>query len=262
MTWENLYKYVFDVGIRYFMIAGIAFLIFYVLFHKRFSAIRIQKKIPKPSDYTRDVFFSVISIIIFAAMPVIFLKNEHIRPYTQIYVDISDYGWMYFILAVPLMILLHDTYFYWTHRMMHHRRLFNLFHLVHHKSTSPTPWTAYSFHPLEGLVEGGIFVVIIFIMPFHSLHLWIFFTVMFVYNVYGHLGYELFSPKFHRTKFGRWVSTGTAHNMHHQFFKGNYGLYFLFWDRWMNTLRPEYDVKFRINLSKINPTVLEEAKTV
>jgi lathosterol oxidase len=91
-------------------------------------------------------------------------------------------------------------------------------------------------------------------MPFHKIHLGVFFAVVFVYNVYGHLGYELFSPKFHKTKFGRWVSTGTAHNMHHQFFKGNYGLYFLFWDRWMGTLRPEYDEKFGIVMDKNKPS--------
>jgi len=246
MNAENFLKYILDVGIRYFSIAGIAFVIFYLLFSRRFSHLRIQKKWPKPSDNQRDIFYSVITIIIFGALPVIFLENDKIRPYTLLYTDIHACGWIYFFLAFPIMILIHDAYFYWTHRIMHHPRLFRLFHLIHHKSTSPTPWTAYSFHPLEAVVETGIFVVIIFIMPVHPIHLAVFFAIVFVYNVYGHLGYELFPPKFHKTKFGRWVSTGTAHNMHHQFFKGNYGLYFLFWDRWMGTLRPEYDKKFGI----------------
>lgn len=246
MTWQNFLKYIFDVGTRYFLIAGIAFVVFYILFNKKFSGIRIQKKIPKMSDHKRDVFYSIITIIIFGALPVIFLENDKIRPYTQIYKNVDDFGWFYFFLAFPLMILIHDAYFYWTHRIMHHPKLFKSVHLIHHKSTSPTPWTAYSFHPLEAVVETGIFVVIIFIMPFHQIHLAVFFTIVFFYNVYGHLGYELFSPKFHKSKIGKWVSTGTAHNMHHQFFKGNYGLYFLFWDRWMGTLRPEYDKKFGI----------------
>ncbi len=250
MTWENLFKYIVDFGIRYFLLAGLAFLIFYVLFTTYFSSIKIQKKMPMLSDYKRDILFSILTIIIFAALPVIFLKNDKIRPITQFYVNISDHGWVYFFLAFPLMILIHDAYFYWTHRLMHHPRLFKLFHLTHHKSTNPTPWTAYAFHPLEAIVEAGIFVVLIFIMPVKSIHLWVFFTIMFLYNVYGHLGYELFSPKFHKTKFGRWVSTGTAHNMHHHSFKGNYGIYFLFWDRLMNTLRPEYDEKFGITMSK------------
>ena len=244
MTWENLFKFSFQVGTRYFFIAGLAFLIFYILFKERFSGRRIQTKMPKMADHRRDIFYSVITILIFGALPVIFLTNDAVRPYTRLYQNISDYGWVYFFLAFPLMFLIHDTYFYWTHRMMHHPKLFKLFHLVHHKSTSPTPWTAYSFHPLEAVVETGIFVLIIFIMPVHELHLAVFFFIMFVYNVYGHLGYELFPQRFHKTWIGKWVSTSVAHNMHHQYFKGNYGLYFLFWDRWMGTLRPEYDEKY------------------
>ncbi|MES2417206.1 MAG: sterol desaturase family protein [Bacteroidota bacterium] len=259
MTWENLLKYIFDVGARYFTIAGIAFLLFYVLFSQRFSGIRIQKRLPKMSDHKRDVFYSIITIIIFGALPVLFLENDKIRPHTLLYTNISDYGWVYFFLAFPLMILIHDAYFYWTHRIMHHPKLFRLFHLIHHKSTSPTPWTAYSFHPLEAVIETGIFVVIIFIMPFQQIHLAVFFTIVFVYNVYGHLGYELFPPKFHKTKIGKWVSTGTAHNMHHQYFKGNYGLYFLFWDRWMGTLRPEYDQKFGIKTSRKEEVINEKS---
>lgn len=34
------------------------------------------------------------------------------------------------------------------------------------------------------------------------------------------------------------------HNLHHQYFKGNYGLYFLFWDRMMGTIRSDYDERF------------------
>jgi sterol desaturase/sphingolipid hydroxylase (fatty acid hydroxylase superfamily) len=32
--------------------------------------------------------------------------------------------------------------------------------------------------------------------------------------------------------------------MHHKYVKGNYSLYFLFWDRWMNTLREDYDAQY------------------
>jgi sterol desaturase/sphingolipid hydroxylase (fatty acid hydroxylase superfamily) len=127
---------------------------------------------------------------------------------------------------------------------MHHPKLFKLFHLVHHKSTNPSPWTAYSFHPLEAVIESGIFVVFIFAFPVHPIHLFIFFLLMFVYNVYGHLGYELYPKNFNKNWIGKWINTSVAHNMHHQYFKGNYGLYFMFWDRWMNTVREDYDTKY------------------
>jgi sterol desaturase/sphingolipid hydroxylase (fatty acid hydroxylase superfamily) len=43
---------------------------------------------------------------------------------------------------------------------------------------------------------------------------------------------------------GKWINTGTAHNLHHQYFHGNYGLYTLIWDRLFGTLREDYEKKF------------------
>jgi lathosterol oxidase len=62
--------------------------------------------------------------------------------------------------------------------------------------------------------------------------------------VYGHLGYELYPNGLNKNRVGRWINTSTSHNQHHQYFKGNYGLYFTFWDRMMGTLRSDYERRF------------------
>ncbi|MHA4894836.1 sterol desaturase family protein [Pedobacter sp. PWIIR3] len=36
------------------------------------------------------------------------------------------------------------------------------------------------------------------------------------------------------------MNTSIHHNLHHSKFKGNYGLYFRFWDRLMGTENPNY----------------------
>ncbi len=127
---------------------------------------------------------------------------------------------------------------------MHHPKLYRFVHLVHHQSRNPSPWAAFAFHPLEAVVEAGIVFVIAFILPFHGTALLAFLIFMTFYNAYGHLGYELYSKNFLRSALGRWVNTSVAHNHHHEKFNGNYGLYFLFWDRWMGTLREDYDAVF------------------
>ena len=38
------------------------------------------------------------------------------------------------------------------------------------------------------------------------------------------------SSRWKKNPFLKWLNTSTFHNHHHQFFKGNYGLYFIFWD--------------------------------
>jgi Delta7-sterol 5-desaturase len=250
MNWTYYFHYIEQIGSRYFMVAGIFFFLFYILLRPFRSKKKIQSKWPKLDDYAREIGYSVITIGIFAFVPLFVLHVPFISQHTKFYTNIEQHGWFYFFLAFPLMFLLHDTYFYWTHRAMHHKKLFRIFHLVHHKSINPSPWAAYSFHPLEALVEAGIFLVFLFTIPIHKLHLLIFFFLMIVYNVYGHLGYELYPKGFNKHWFGKWINTSVNHNQHHQFFKGNYGLYFTFWDRMMGTIRSDYDRRFEEITSK------------
>ncbi len=244
MNWPKYFFYIEKIGLRYFIIAGFAFIIFYFLLDKKIGYKKIQKKFPLHKDYAREIGYSIITICIFALVPLFILGIPSVKAHTFFYTDIHQHGWFYFFLAFPLMFIIHDAYFYWTHRLMHHKKLFRLFHLVHHHSTNPSPWAAYSFHPLEAVVEAGIFAVFLFTIPITPYHLGIFFFLMIVYNVYGHLGYELYPKGFSNHWFGKWINTSVNHNQHHQYFKGNYGLYFLWWDRWMHTIRPDYDEKF------------------
>jgi Delta7-sterol 5-desaturase len=243
MLWEKYFGIIEKIGTRYFLVAGIAFLIFYVLFRNKTPLKKIQERFPKNKDYLREIFYSVITILIFGTVPILLL-NTPLRPYTTFYTDIDLYGKGYFFFAFLVMLFMHDTYFYWMHRLMHHPSLFRIMHLVHHKSTNPSPWAAYAFHPLEAIIEVGIVPIFLFTIPIHSFHLPMFFLFMIVYNVYGHLGYEIYPRGFAGHPIGKWVNTSVNHNQHHQYFSGNYGLYFLFWDRIMGTIREDYEERY------------------
>ena len=126
------------------------FLIFWIFLSKRFWSIRIQQvQKSKRQNFIQDGLFSLSTVFIFGAMDVIiyFLENKGI---TQIYLDINQYGWVWFIASILIMFILHDTYFYWTHRFMHHPKIFRLVHRTHHHSTDPSPWTSYAFQPNRG----------------------------------------------------------------------------------------------------------------
>ncbi len=239
-TWHGI---VLLIALRYVIVAGIAWVIWYKIIRRRIAFKKIQLRFPKSRDYVREMLFSLSSMIIFSAVPY-FMVNTSFKQHTLFYTDISTYGAVYFWLAIPIIFIAHDTYFYWTHRLMHHPRVFKTFHLVHHKSVNPSPWAAFSFHPLEAVVEAGIIAILLMIMPLTRIHLFIFFGAMMLYNVYGHLGWELYGKGFSKSRIGRWINTSVNHNQHHQYFKGNYGLYFLWWDRWMGTIRNDYDESF------------------
>ncbi len=228
---------------RYVFIAGIAFLIFYVILKHKWIARRIQARFPTRKDYVREVGYSMLTSAIFACVALV-LVSPWVKPYTKLYSNISEWGWGYFALSIILALVIHDTYFYWTHRLMHHPKLFKLFHLVHHKSTNPSPWASFSFHPLEAIVEAGVIFVIAFLIPIHGLAILLFMVFMTVYNVYGHLGYELYPAWVAKSPLAKWLNTSVNHNMHHKYFKQNYGLYFRFWDVWMNTTHEKYEETF------------------
>ena len=233
------------ISLRYFIIAGLAWFIWYVLRRNKISFKKIQSKFPSNKDYQREILFSLYTIFIFSLVPTIMLLTP-LRQYTQFYTYPGTYSihTLYFWVAFPIMFILHDTYFYFTHRLMHHPKLFKAVHLLHHKSTNPSPFTAFAFHPLEAIIEAGIFVVLLLVMPLCKWHLFGFFLVQMVYNVYGHLGWELYPKKFNKNWFGKWINTSVNHNQHHQYFKGNYGLYFLWWDRLFGTIRADYDATY------------------
>ena len=232
----------FGIVSRYFKFAGIAFVLFYIILKKPLWFRKVQQRMPKLSDYGRDIFFSLITVSIFATVAL--LTFVTFKPYTNTYKTIAEWGVPYYFFTWIWMLVLHDTYFYWAHRMMHHPFLFKYIHIVHHKSTNPSPWTAYAFHPLEAIVEVGILPLIAFTLPVHQAAIGWFFLFQIAYNVYGHLGFELYPKGFHKNWFGRWVNTSVAHNLHHKGFHGNYGLYFLFWDRMMGTIREDYDTTY------------------
>lgn len=234
--WQKAYV---KIGVRYFIMAGAAFFLFYVAFKAPMMKRKIQAKFPQNKDYLRDLFFSVISIGIFAAM---FVSTfSFFKPYTNIYDDVNEYGMVYYGFTIVWMFFLHDAYFYWSHRLMHHPKVFKYVHLIHHKSTNPSPWTAYAFHPLEGVIEALIIPIIAFSIPTHKTAIISYTFFQIVYNVYGHLGFEIFPKKFNTHWLGKWMNTAVAHNMHHKYFVNNYGLWTTIWDRVIGTMNPKYN---------------------
>jgi Delta7-sterol 5-desaturase len=239
---EQFSHEIFRVAKDYFVFASATFFLFYVVLRKPLWFRKIQQKMPSFKDYRRDILFSLVSITISAITIVLtfYVGSKH----NNVYHDINEHSIAYYLFTFVWMFFLHDTYFYWMHRAMHHPLLFKHVHLIHHKSTNPSPWTAYAFHPLEAISEAFILPLIAFTLPVHTSAVIFFFVFQISYNVYGHLGFEILPKGFHKTWIGRLVNTSTAHNIHHHKFKGNYGLYSLLWDRLMGTVREDYDATY------------------
>jgi len=104
MNWHDVSYILIDNARNYFAIAGLAFIIFYVIMKKKIFFKKIQLRFVKRKDYIREIIYSVVSIMIFTLPPVIMLKNDAIRPYTTYYSDISMHGLIYFFAAFQIML--------------------------------------------------------------------------------------------------------------------------------------------------------------
>jgi lathosterol oxidase len=240
--------------IRYFVLAGIPFLIVYILFSRLFVKGKIQKRYATKKDFLREILHSSSSSLIIGTMATIVLFTP-VSNYTQVYKNVNEYPLLWIPLSLVPCLIIHDTYFYWMHRMLHHEAIFRFTHLVHHKSVNPSPWSAYSFHVLEAIAEGGIIIVLALLLPLHPFSFLLFTLTSLIINVYGHLGYEVMPKNFRTSFLFNIINTSVHHNLHHSRFKQNYGLYFRWWDRLMGTENPDYVKEYdRIQQQRFSKT--------
>lgn len=227
----------------YALLASCVWAFFYRVFHTRFRHRRIGYEGPKPKQAVREIFCSLRSMMIFGlvtgAVVYAILSGG-----TRLYYRVDLYGEVWFVLSIVVMVVVHDTYFYWTHRLMHHPWLYQRFHQTHHRSINPTPWAAYSFSPVEALVQAGIGPLIVFTLPVHPLAFALFMVWQISFNVFGHCGYEIFPRWFFCSPFRYCLNSVTHHALHHEKFQANYSLYFNVWDRLMGTNHADYEERF------------------
>lgn len=252
-VWSGLF--LFDL-FRYLIPASLFFILFWVIGRHWWQHRFIQKAFPKNAQLWKEFAYSMSTVVIFSLVGYGLLAAER-AGVTLIYYEISDYGYGYMFLSFAFTLIFHDFYFYWTHRAMHHKKVFKYVHRVHHESTNPSPWAAYSFHPWEALVQAMVLPAMVFILPLHPLTIFIFLTYMIIRNVIGHLGFEILPKGFTKNKWLNWNTASTHHNMHHEHFHSNYGLYFSWWDRLMKTEHAKYHETFEEVATRPKPGALK-----
>lgn len=225
---------------RYFLIAGGAYLLFYLLLNKSFTKQSLRLKPLKSGSIRKDIQLSVLSAIIFALCAALII-SEYGLGRTLIYTDSHQYGLWYIGVSFVAVLILQDTYFYFIHRLFHHPSIFKWMHYGHHRSGEPTPLSSFAFDLPEAIVQALFFIAIIFIIPLHVITLGVVLITMTVWAVVTHLGFEVFSSSFSHHWLGRWFIGATHHSIHHRKYTVHYGLYFTFWDKLLGTQDPDYD---------------------
>lgn len=231
----------FEIG-RYFVVAAGVFIAI-SLFAKALAGRKIRAASPPRGQIVGEFGASIRTSAIFAAGGVISVMGSD-AGIMKAYDDPAAFGWGYFILSLGALIVLHDAWFYWTHRLIHDPRLFRRFHRLHHKSHNPSPWTAYSFDVGEAAINAAFMPLTLLFLPVSEFAIFLFLAHMIVRNVVGHSGYELMPARRNGRPLFDFMTTVTHHDLHHAQAGWNYGLYFTWWDRLMKTEHPLYAEKF------------------
>lgn len=240
----SLYGLVFlsDFG-RYAVWSIGAYVLIRVLFRRPLEGRKIRADSPPGVQMRREFLASTRTAAIFALAGFGLVLGDE-AGIIKVHDDPAALGWGYFAASLAGLIILHDAWFYWTHRLIHDPRLFRGWHRLHHRSHNPSPFTAYSFDIGEAAINAVFMLLAAAIIPLSWLAIALFMMHMIARNVIGHSGYELFPARRNGRPLFDFVTTVTHHDLHHAQAGWNYGLYFTWWDRLMGTEHPLYHEKF------------------
>ncbi|HIK14963.1 MAG TPA: sterol desaturase family protein [Leptolyngbyaceae cyanobacterium M33_DOE_097] len=228
--------------LRYFLAAGGTYWFFYSPFSQAFIDPGQPQRSPSWDSIRHDIKLSVLSAGVFA-LAAAFIMSAYGGNLTRLYSDPYQYGLWYLGLSYGVVLVLQDTYFYFTHRLFHHPLLFRWLHQGHHQSRYPTPWTSFAFDPLEAIVQSLFLIGIVFMIPIHFITLIAVLVTMTVWAVVNHLGIDRLPLSFPHNWLGRWFIGPAHHSIHHLKYTVHYGLYFTFWDKLFGTQDLNYEKK-------------------
>ena len=228
---------------RYVLGAGGVYLVINLALAARLRAHKIRAVDPPKGQIRREILASLRTVLVFALNGTLVVLGAE-AGVLPLYAGIAEDGWTYLAFSTVVLIVAHDDWFYWSHRLLHYPPLFRRFHRLHHRSHNPTPFTSYSFDLGEAVVNAVYLPLILIAVPAHPFAILVFVTHMMLRNAIGHSGYELFPANRDGRPLLDWLTTVTHHDLHHAHADYNLGLYFTWWDRLMGTEHPDYHTAF------------------
>ena len=228
---------------RYVVFAVAVWFALWVVLRGVLQARKIRPDNPPVRQLLTEFAVSVRSMILFAtaSVGIALLERAGAYPFQAV---VGSWGPLWFWVSLGITIVVHDAYFYWTHRLMHDPRLFRRLHLRHHRSNNPSPFTAYSFDLGEAALMVAFFVVWPMIFPIPWIANGLFGLYQIVRNTLLHCGYELRPARRDGRPWLDFLTTTTHHDLHHAQAGYNYAAWFTWWDRWMGTEHPGYHARY------------------
>lgn len=179
------------------------------------------------SQFWDNVFWSIASgCTIWSAWEVVMMwsyANGHITMITW------DSDPLHFALLLFVLIFWQTIHFYFIHRAIHWKPIYQNVHYLHHKNINIGPWTGLAMHPAEHLIYFST-VLLYWVVPSHPIHVMFSLQVAALMSGVGHIGFNEIVVK-GKVSF----PSDYFHYLHHRHFECNYGNTLFPADRWFGT---------------------------
>ncbi|MER9714010.1 sterol desaturase family protein [Mesorhizobium sp. M0174] len=182
------------------------------------------------SQFLDNVFWSITSgVTVWTAYEVLGLWA-----YANGYMPMLDLAThpLLFVLWFVFLPFYGVFHFYWVHRLLHWRPVYNCVHSLHHRNVNVGPWSGMSMHPLEHIAYLSS-VLIHVVLASHPIHFIFQLQQKVLLAVSSHAGYESVTIGEDRDvglKVGDFF-----HQLHHRYFECNYGEPEVPCDKWFGT---------------------------
>ena len=239
----HLYQGYLSSLIKNGLVVVIAYYLLFVLFKDKLKKYKINKNhepsLKQISSEMRN------GLLVFFISACFYSLGFYLRRFgiTKYYSDYHQYGLAWSVASFFIVWAIHETWFYWIHRLMHKPFLYYKIHYLHHESVEVNPLSGLSFHVLENLLVSIYIIPIAMVIPIYGPGMFIYFIINLIINLYEHCGYEFF-PNWYLKSIFRYLIPSTFHHQHHTPYLGNYGAHFRFWDKWMGTEFPDFEETF------------------
>lgn len=198
------------------------------------SAFIVSRLFPRQvnRNTTRhDIRLALTSLLV--GSPVIqgfalLVEHYHIAP---LYEKIGSHGWGYWLLSIPVYLLLWDLVFYLGHLLLHVPLVYRKSHFRHHACRPPVAWSGIAIDGIETFLSGIFpYLVPLFFLPFHI------YTV-YALNIMLMVWAELLHSSLNWSGNAIFITT-KDHNLHHTYGlkNSNFAAIFTIWDRIFGTL--------------------------
>uniref|UniRef100_A0A8P0P1Q7 Fatty acid hydroxylase domain-containing protein n=2 Tax=Canis lupus familiaris TaxID=9615 RepID=A0A8P0P1Q7_CANLF len=224
-TWGSLIVH----EVLYFLFCLPGFLFQFIPFMKKY---KIQKDKPETWENQWKCFKVLLFNHFCIQLPLI-CGTYYFTEYFNIPYDWERMPRWYMLLARCFgCAVIEDTWHYFLHRLLHHKRIYKYIHKVHHEFQAAFGMEAEYAHPLETLILGtGLFIGIMLLCD-HVILLWAWVTICLIETIDVYSGYDIPLNTLNLISFyaGSW-----HHDFHHMNFIGNYASTFTWWDRIFGT---------------------------